>query len=193
MPWEPKFDIDDTVEKLMQVFWKKGFAATSLADLTEATGVKRQSLYNTFGNKRDLFLKSFLKYDNEHRRAVLSQLEALGDPLKAFQMLFDALVEQAIADGDKKGCLLVNTALTLQIHDHEIRTVVTQGLTDFERFFERQISLGIVRKDISEDISAKDTAKALLTLVVGIRVLSRGVFEPDALRQISAQAMRLLE
>lgn len=193
MPWEPKFDINDTVEKLMQVFWKKGYEATSLADLTKATGVKKQSLYNTFGNKRDLFLKSFLKYDNEHRRAVLSQLEAFGEPLRAFQALFDALVEQAISDRDKKGCLLVNTALTLQVHDQEIRTVVTQGLNDFENFFVRQISLGIVRGDIREDISAEEVAKGLLAMVVGIRVLSRGVFEADALRRISEQAMRLLE
>ena len=54
MPWEKSFEIQDAVDKAMQVFWEKGYVDTSIADLLKATGLKRSSLYNAFGDKRNL-------------------------------------------------------------------------------------------------------------------------------------------
>ena len=95
MPWEKSFKVEDAIESSMNVFWKKGYGRTSITDLTEATGVKRQSLYNAIGGKRELFLKSLLMYDRDHRRAATSQLEAMDDPVEAIRTLFRSVVDES--------------------------------------------------------------------------------------------------
>ncbi|MBB6429923.1 TetR/AcrR family transcriptional regulator [Algisphaera agarilytica] len=192
MPWEKNFDTDLALQQAMKVFWDKGYDATSMADLTKAMGINKGSLYNAFGGKKALFVKAVLKYDLEHRREAIAQLEALDDPIRAFGMLFDGLIAESLADKEKKGCLLVNTALELPSHDGEIRAIVTGGLQDFESYFRRGIEVAQKRGDISASIDAPVTAKGLLTLVVGLRVLARGVFDENGLQAIKTQAMGML-
>ena len=193
MPWEKSFDESDVIDKVMNVFWDKGYEATSISDLTEATGLKRGSLYNAFGDgKQELFFRSLQKYDTEQRAAILKQLEAIESPIAAFDTLFDALVKQAMADTEKKGCLLVNTALNITHHDEPVRKLVAKGMDEFASFFERLIKRGQCAGQIPETVQPRPTARALLTLVVGIRVMSRGVLNKAALKQVSQQAKSLI-
>ncbi len=193
MPWKKSFEESDVIDTVMNVFWNKGYEATSISDLTEATGLKRGSLYNAFGDgKQELFFRSLKKYDTEQRSAILLQLESIESPMAAFDTLFDALVQQAMADTEKKGCLLVNTALNITHHDEAVRKLVTKGLDEFASFFERLIKRGQSAGEIPESVQARPTAKTLLTLVVGIRVMSRGVLSRTALRQIAQQAKTLI-
>ncbi|MBE7381364.1 MAG: TetR/AcrR family transcriptional regulator [Leptolyngbya sp. SIO1E4] len=192
MPWEKTFEIQDAVDKAMHVFWAKGYVDTSIADLLEATGLKRSSLYNAFGGKRDLFVKALRKYDRENSRATLSQLEEIEDPHQVIQTLFEGVIQEALSDPDHKGCLLVNTSLELPTHDKEIQTIVKTGLRAVEAFLQRQIELGQARSELPESIDPQATARALIALITGIRVLGRGAFEESALRSIAAQALRLI-
>ena len=193
MPWEKSFNESDVIESVMDVFWNKGYEATSISDLTEATGLKRGSLYNAFGDgKQELFFLSLQKYDQEQRAVFLKQLEAIESPIIAFNTLFDSLVQQAMADTEKKGCLLVNTALNITHHSEAVRTLVTQGMDEFASFFERLIKRGQSTGQIPETVQPRPTAKTLLTLVVGIRVMSRGVLSKTALKQVSQQAKSLI-
>ncbi len=192
MPWEKSFDESEVLEKVMAVFWKKGYEATSISDLTEATGLQRGSLYNAFAGKQELFFKSLLKYDTEQRLETLRQLEAIEDPLVAFSTLFDALVQQALDDTEKKGCLLVNTALNLSHHDESVKAFVTKGMEEFALFFKRLIEKGQKNGQIPKTVRPQPTSRALLALVVGIRVLGRGTLEKAALKQIAQQARVLI-
>ena len=192
MPWEKAFDETDVINKVMHVFWEKGYEATSISDLTEATGIQRGSLYNAFDGKKELFMKSLLKYDVEQRRAMLKQLESMDDPLKAFSVLFDTLVQRAIDDPKKKGCFLVNTSLYISQQDEEIQRIVTEALNEFAMFFERLIKRGQKLGVIPATVSARPTSQALLSIVVGIRVIGRGTLNKDALQQIAKEAKRLI-
>jgi TetR/AcrR family transcriptional repressor of nem operon len=193
MPWEKNFDTDEAIDKATQVFWAKGFEATSLADLLKEMGINKGSFYNAFGSKKSLFTQSLLKYDREQRRQVLEQLSSLQDPILAINTLFDALVEQSLADVERKGCFLVNTALDLPNHDEDIQKTVKKGLNDFEAFFEQQVRLGISTGAIPDRVNITVTAKGLLTLVVGLRVLARGVFDQASLTAIKTQARDLIK
>jgi len=193
MPWEKTFDTDDAIDKATQVFWAKGYEATSLADLLKAIGINKGSFYNAFGSKKSLFTQSLLKYDREQRRQILAQLTSLQDPLLAVNTLFDALIEQSLADVERKGCFLVNTALDLPNQDDDIQKTVKKGLHDFEAFFEQQVRLGISTGTIPTTVDPTVAAKGLLTLVVGLRVLSRGVFDQASLSAIKTQAIDLIQ
>ena len=193
MPWEKSFNEDDAIAKAMKVFWEKGFEPASIADLIASTGITRGSLYNAFGGKEQLFVKALLKYDLENRRAMLAELEAMDDPRRAIAALFDGIVAETLADTEKKGCFIVNTASELATHGEEVNRIVHNGIREFEAFLRRSIEVGQARKDIPESLDAAATAKALLAMIVAIRVLGRGVFDKSALTTIADQALRLLD
>ena len=192
MPWEKTFDESDVIEQAMEVFWEKGYAATSISDITEATGIKRGSLYNAFEGKRELFLRSLLTYGAEQRTRQLRQLETVDDPRQAIAMFFDFVVKDSLDDPDKKGCLLVNTALDYSQHDEEVQKAVSDGFKEVVIFFEKQIKRGHERGEIPHSVEPRSTAKALVASLVGIRVLGRGTLGKTALRQIAEQAKRLI-
>jgi TetR/AcrR family transcriptional repressor of nem operon len=192
MPWEKSFDEDEAVGKAMKVFWKKGFESASMADLITGTGITRGSLYNAFGGKKELFVKALLKYDKDNRRALLAELEAMDDPLRAIAALFDTLVAETISDAEKKGCFLVNTASDLTTHDEEVNSIVRNGLREIQAFFRRSIEVAQARKQIADTVDPEATAKGLMAMVVGIRVLGRGMFDASSLETIAAQAQRVL-
>jgi len=191
MPWEKSFDEETAVENAMQVFWEKGFEPASIADLLAETGLNKGSLYNAFGGKQQLFVRALQKYDRE-RQAMLAKLEALDDPQKAIATFFDNTVARTVADQDHKGCFLFNTALQINTHDEEVNTIVTNGVREVEAFFRRSIEVGQARGEMPKELAPEATAKALLALIVAIRVLGRGVFTEASLRTIADQGKRLI-
>ena len=192
MPWEKTFNESDVIEQVMQVFWKKGYSATSISDLTEATGIKRGSLYNAFQSKDGLFIKSLLKYENEQRRAWMTQAEEQEDAKAAILDFFDDGVKSSLNDPERKGCLLINTAVDFSIHNEEVKKVVTIGVKEATQFFERLIRRGQESGQIPAGIDPRSTAKALFALLIGIRVMGRGVFGKTSLQQIAGQADALI-
>lgn len=193
MPWEKSFDEDDAVAKAMNVFWAKGYEPASIADLIAGTGVSRGSLYNAFGGKKQLFIKALLKYDQENRRAMLSELEAMDAPKRAIAALFDGIVAETLADNEKKGCFLVNTASELGTHGEDVSRIVSNGLREFEGFLRRSIEVAQARKEVPASVDPEATAKSLFAMIVAIRVLGRGAFDESALNTIADQALRLLD
>jgi len=185
LPWKKNFDEDEVLESAMQVFWEKGYEATSLTDLIEATGVKRQSLYNAFGGKQEFFVRALLKFDAERRQNVLAALEARGAPLDSIKAVFD----QAVEDPLKRGCFLVNTALEIQGHDEEVKVLASAAVEDFRRFYERLIEHGKVRGEIPATVNTSAAASGLLAALC---VMGRGTVGKDVLRQVADQALRLL-
>lgn len=192
MPWEKSFDTDEVLERATAVFWAKGYEATSMADLLAATRINKGSLYNAFGSKKALFTLSLLKYDREQSRGTLARLKAMNDPVAAIEALFDGLIAQSLNDPDKKGCMLINTALDLPNHDEDIVKAVKAGIAEFEAFFVEQLKAGRESGAIPAHVDPKTTAKGLLTLVTGLRVLARGVFDEAGLKAIKAQALDLI-
>ena len=192
MPWEKTFEESDVIEQVMQVFWKKGYSATSISDLTEATGIKRGSLYNAFQSKDGLFIQSLLKYENEQRRAWMQEAEARDDAREAILWWFDECVKSSLGDAEMKGCLLINTALDYSIHNEEIKAVVSGGVKEVSQFFERLIKRGQANGSIPSRVQPRETSKALFALVIGIRVMGRGALDKTSLRQIAKQAEILI-
>ena len=191
MPWEKSFDETVVLEKATEVFWKKGYEPASINDLLKGTGLNRGSLYNAFGGKRALFTKALASYDQD-RRALLASMEALDDPRKAVGAFFDEIVDRTVADQDHKGCFLFNTALEFSCHDEEVKGIVTRGVGEIEAFFKRCIEVGQVRNEISKGLDPLTTARTLMSLLVSIRVLGRGVYAEAALRGIAGEAKKLV-
>lgn len=192
MPWEKSFDLDEAVDQATKVFWSKGYEATSMADLVTQMGINKGSLYNAFGSKKELFTRALLKYDRDNKQNLLQKLEALEDPVEAISTLFETVINDSINDSDKKGCLIINTALELPNHTDDIQKIIDASLGEFEAFFKSMIKQGQERGAIPKKVIVNDTAKSLLALVIGLRVLSRGVFDVAGLTSIKKDALRLI-
>ncbi len=192
MPWEKAFDEELAVDRAMQVFWEKGYEPSSLADLIKATGINRGSFYNAFGGKQQLFLRALEKYEQENRRNVLAELEALNNPIEAIEGLFQGIIEEAQTDDARKGCFLINTALDIAHHETDVADLVEKGIRETEAFFRRCIEVGQARSEIPAGIEPEETAKALMSLLVAIRVLGRGIYSENELVSIAKQATRLI-
>ena len=189
MPWEKTFNEDKAIEAAMVLFWEKGYTDTSMANLLEATKLTKGSFYNAFGSKKDLFIKTLLKYDLENRRAVLQELVAMDKPVQAIERFFDSMIEECSQDTDKKGCFLINTSLELNSYDKEIQKIIINALGEVETFFKQMIELGQARGEIAQHINPQDAARSLMGAVAGTRVLGRGIYDKAALKALSKQAI----
>jgi TetR/AcrR family transcriptional repressor of nem operon len=185
--------MDEAVDRAQRVFWAKGYEATSISDLTKGMGINKGSLYNAFGSKKRLFTRALLKYDRDNRQAGLAALGAVNDPRDAVEALFEGLIADSVADQERKGCFLVNTALDLPNLEDDVKDLVADALGDFEAFFGRIIVNGQTNGAISPTVEAAATAKSLVALVVGLRVLARGIFEEKDLAAIKQDALRLID
>ncbi len=192
MPWEKTFDMEDAIAHAITVFWDKGYAATSMADLTKAMGINKGSLYNAFGSKKKLFIYALQQYDHDHTQRTLSKMLAKEPPLEAINGLFDYAIEHNCSNPTNKGCLLVNTALELPHHDADIQEMVTKSLDRLKDFFEQNIIRGQTDGTIPAHINPQTTAHVLRSLIVGLQVLSRGASAPEVFEPVKAQVIDTL-
>ncbi len=176
----------------MEVFWSKGYEGTSIDDLCEATGVKRQSLYNALGDKKAMFVQSLLMYGQEEGRAALAQLEAATSGRGALEFMFTSVIENCTNDKSRRGCFLVNTALEAG-HDDDVQRVFRAAMKDFEQFFERSLRRGQEEGEIHESIDVPSTAAGLMGTYIGIRVMARGPNGSSLIQRMAQHALRSID
>jgi len=203
MAWQKQFRDEDVLDRAMAAFWSRGYEATSINDLVEAMGINRGSLYATFTDKRTLFIHALKRYDALHRQRFLNEVAARHGPREAILAAFAAVVEQAQGGRNRKGCLLVNTALELSPHDPEVAQLVNRSLAQVERFFHDRLleargqdalpAETPKRSGAKPERSDTDTdAKALLALSLGLRVLPRSGPDAATMRAVLKQAQALV-
>jgi TetR/AcrR family transcriptional repressor of nem operon len=168
-----EFDEETVLATAVQQFWLHGYEATSVRDLAETMGLANASLYNAFGDKRSLFRRS-LDYYIEHsaeERSARAEMEP--SPLQVIRSFFEEVIDFSLNDPDRKGCMIVNSALEVAPHDPEVRKVIANLLVKAETGLRRCIEAGQKSGEIARSQSADDLARHLLGLVMGIRVLAR--------------------
>lgn len=192
MPWIKNFDVDETLDKAMRLFWARGYEATSMQDLVNGMGINRGSIYSTYGDKRKLFIATLNRYDVECRKTQLEALEKQHSPKAAINALFQSWIDRVMSDGGNSGCFLTNTALELAAHDKEVGTLVANSQCEIESFFRRMVLGGQQAGEISTSLSPEKTAQSLLAALVGLLVLSRSRPEPELLKSVADGAMAII-
>lgn len=192
MPRKKEFDVDTVLHRAMEAFWKRGYEATSLNDLLDCMQIQRASLYNAFGDKRTLFLETLRLYA-ARRRIEVANLAKTQPPRQAILSLFWDTITAVVEQDHRNGCFLINTALELSPHDKEVAEIVRMAFTYMEKqFFQKMIENGRAIGEISKSVVPAHTARALLSLFIGLRVLSRSRPEKLLLQSIANQAEILL-
>lgn len=119
-----EFDPTEMLYKVLDIFWYYGYEATTFQILTKELGIGRQSLYDTYGSKRDLFFAALKHYANQKMSFLVRILEGSGSVKDAIARLFHETLISLKDDRNRKGCFMLNTVMELVPHDLEIAKFV---------------------------------------------------------------------
>lgn len=187
-----EFDESAALDAAILCFWSRGYEATSVRDLADAMAISGPSLYNTFGDKRLLFRKALDHYVQRGFCDRVKRYETELAPRAAINAFFNEIIQLSLTDEQRKGCFIVNSAMELAPHDPEFQAALRSILNEMEAFFLRCVTAGQRNGTINSATPAKDLARMLLGLLMGLRVLARSRPEPELLRGLVRPALTLL-
>ncbi|MFB5676909.1 TetR/AcrR family transcriptional regulator [Paenibacillus terreus] len=171
-----EFDVDDALHQCMEVFWTKGFKSTSYEDLTRTTGVKKQSLYCVFNDKRSLFLKVLAHY-REQNITALEELEAQDtSPLNKLESIRLSLLRDEIMS---RGCLMVNSAMEFGTEDEQVAREIKLMFAEAGRIIEKIIRSAQEQQLITTRYTSQELATYLNNAILGARTLGKSGASPE--------------
>jgi len=193
MPKTKQFDETEVLKKAKELFCEKGYNGTSMDDLVQATGLSRSSIYDTFGDKHGLFLKSLNQYRCAQQGDLEKQCAKSDSPKKKIRSVFDYTIKDILSDKDRKGCLLINVSMELSAVDKEVAAVSISNMEELEQFFSSLAKEGQTKGEISKKFTPKALGRHLYSSLMGLRVT--GMNRPDAetLREIVKLSLSILD
>lgn len=189
-----EFDPDEALDKAMHVFWHKGYEATSMEDLLSAMDINRGSLYATFGDKRELFVKAMDRYCTGggvgSRISILTQP---GPALPLIRRFIGSMLEFGLSDPQRRGCLITNTVMELAPHEKDIARRVSGRLRMAEEAFFTLLTRAQQEGDLAQGKNPRALARFLTTMMQGTIVMIKAGIPAAQIRQTADTALSILE
>lgn len=167
-----QFDPEVALSKAMEVFWARGYEAASLSELLEHMGISKKSLYDTFGNKRSLFLKALEYYAQTEVKSIRDQLLAPGSPLANLEKVLLNL-QQRHSLARCKGCMLGTNIADFDTSEVEIAAILRHHLQSLEDAYCTTLTRAQTAGEISAAVQPRNCAQMLLCTTQGMALLSR--------------------
>ena len=188
-----EFNETTALEAAIECFWQRGYEATSVRDLADKMGISAPSLHNAYGDKHALFVQALERYLDHSTRARIKRLEDSLPPKQAIRRFLEEIIERSVNDRERRGCFLINSALEVAPHDRKLGALIADRLAEIEAFFYRSIKAAQAEGAVPQDRVAKDLARLLLGVLLGIRVLARSKPERALLEGVARPAFALLD
>lgn len=187
-----EFDPDEALDRAMELFWSKGYEATSIQDLVEALGINRSSLYGTFGDKHALYLAAIDRYCEDVVAPAVAELDQAPSPLAAIRHLFLSLPARATRRRERRGCLLCNAAVERAPFDAAVQAEVMGGLGRLGTALRRALLRARAADEIAPSINSSALADYLLSSYVGLTVIAKAGRKPAQLRRTAELVLAAL-
>jgi len=187
-----QFDPDTALDHAMEFFWRVGYEAARLPDLLTAMGISRQSLYDTFGNKRELYIRSLEHYRATQLSAGLALLDSGGSPLENVRNLV-AFFEELAADSRCRGCFVANALVEMGARDAEITKLLQEILEQLRVAVATTLRQAQQRGELTDNKSADHLSRALTNAMVGMAVTGKLEIGREELNQIYAGTLSMLD
>ncbi|MEK5040495.1 TetR/AcrR family transcriptional regulator [Sporosarcina sp. FSL K6-3457] len=186
-----EFDVNQVLRKAMELFWQQGYEKTSMQELVDYMGIHRRSIYDTFGDKRTLFLSALTHYDelitSQTKKRVDSNLLVKQGIREVFNMIIYPNLNLP------KGCLSVNAAVELSLLDEEVATKIVEMFTKTEGFFYELLEHGQKNGEISKNHDPEVLSLFLHNSLVGLRVLVKIEADKKKLESIVDMTLSVLD
>jgi len=193
MPRVKQFKEDEVLHKAMELFWEKGYNATSMQDIVTCLGINRGSLYDTFGGKKDLFDKSLSLYCSIHQEGTKNFITNQNTIKEGIRNIFELLIGKKGQDIDKRGCFCVNSTSEVANENEYVNELLNDNQQFYESLFYDFLHKGQKNGEISKEKDIKMIAFLIITLFSGIRVVSKFEKNNERLFSILDNILTLLD
>lgn len=187
-----EFDEQQALMVAMQVFWEKGYEATSIGDLTDRMGIQRPSLYAAFGGKDQLFQAALTKYAQLSLDFVRRKLLSASGAKEAVRLYLHGITDSADGRRPELGCLCVNTIVELAPHDSSLAAFTRDYQRQLSDLLRQTIERGMQSGELSRDRNAVALANALTIAAIGLSVTMKSGIDRAAADNAIAEMVHLL-
>jgi AcrR family transcriptional regulator len=185
------FDRDDALDRAMHLFWRRGYEATSVSDLTESMGITPPSLYAAFGDKKRLFLEAVDRY--QAGPGSFAQAALCDEPTaeRAMRRLLLDTIESFFEPNNPKGCMVVLAATNCTTESSDILDELASRRRAAERLVRDRIAAGRNAGEFAADTDVDTLAGAIITTLYGLSIKARDGASRASLRKVVEQVMSM--
>jgi TetR/AcrR family transcriptional repressor of nem operon len=183
-----QFDREEVLHCALEVFWQRGYKATSIQDLIEATGIGRGSLYATFGDKEKLFLMVLDRYVDKVAASLMTALNA-PDPRLALECMFKVIIDRMSNLSYPRGCLTTNTCLECPDAGDKINRKLAENLGEMETAIYQVLLRAQAEGSLAPGRDIRALARFFVGVTQGMAVMNKTLADPSVLRDIAKTAL----
>jgi len=188
-----EFDIDEALDRAIQIFCQRGYHATSIGELGEAMGLTAGSIYKAFKDKRAVFLAAFDRQASMRGAQLMTAIDAASTGREKLHRILAFYASLSHGAEGQHGCLVVSTAVELAAFDEEVADRVVDSLQRREKLLIRLIRVGQSDGSIPAKVDSQATAKFMLCLLQGLRVVGKTGPSKAAMSAAVEVAMKVLD
>ncbi|PFH91375.1 TetR/AcrR family transcriptional regulator [Bacillus sp. AFS088145] len=186
-----EYDEKEVLQKATELFRYQGYEKTSLQDLVSHMGIHRRSLYDTFGDKHTLFIKALEHYDHKMKKKMDIQVKNSSTVKDAIRSILEMAVYQ---DNEKSvGCLTINSAVELTLHDQEVAEKIEQNFSKTEKIILELLLRGQDSGEIPKHHDIEKLSQFIHNSFVGLRVLVKTTNDKNKLKNIIDTTLSILD
>jgi TetR/AcrR family transcriptional repressor of nem operon len=188
-----QFDERQALVSAMLVFWEKGYEATSINDLEQAMGLKRTSIYNTFGNKSAIFERVMSCYKESVMAGLFAELDSAPDIREGVRRMLNGALDIHFDEDNPGGCLVVLSIVESGQHDEQSQASMQQTIQELKSALQKRLSKAKKNGELSKQLDAGATATTIATTMTGMMVLGKANFTKASLKKTINQVVSLLD
>lgn len=187
-----EFDPEEALDRALDLFWRRGYEGTSLRDLLDRMEISRQSLYDTFGDKRSLFLKVLARYEALAMEGLVQHLDHKWT-LTAVRGFVESFLHEIVLVPERGSCLMANTAIEIGPADPEIQAVVRAYFTRVENSIHAVLASATEAGHITQGRDLRALARHVVNTMYGLGIMGRAGASRPTLRQMLVVSLSVLE
>lgn len=192
MPRTEVFDREEVLEKAKNIFWLKGYNGTSMQDLVDATGLNRSSIYNSFGNKMELYLQTLKKYQGDISDLFDKANKQERNAIETIGLIFLYILEDILEDTEEKGCMLINCRTEMGNQDSQLHELLEADQERLLGIFQNLVSQGQAEGSILTGEKSELLAYYLVNAFQGFRISGMNTKDTVILKSIIQNILKTI-
>ena len=193
MARKKNFDEKEVLEKARNLFWRKGYNATSIQDLVDELGINRASLYDTWGDKHQLYLSALKLYRQNASSWLLDEIRSDKPARQIIESFLNHVVMDVLNDPEKKGCFVVNSTTELANLDNDVLQQVEENRQTVISVLTEIIKEGQVEGEFKSNREADALARFIFTTVNGLRVIGKCYVTDGEMKDVISISLEALD
>ncbi len=187
------FNQSEVLDKALNLFWEQGYNATSVQDLVDHLGINRASIYDTWGDKRGLYLETLKAYRKKGAANFLERLRSNQSSKAIIRNFLKDVTAEAIEDTCNKGCFLSNSASELANSDQNVFELFSDNNANMEAVLTELVKEGQNNGSITNTDAPEALARFILNTAMGLRIMSKGRKSEKSLEEVVNIALSVLD